>query len=689
MNFRNFFAELRRRNVYKVAVAYTFIAWLVIQIATQVFPFFAVPTWLVRLVILLLMLAFPVVLILSWVFEFTPEGIKRTEQVPPHESVAHRTGRLLTAVIVVVAFLVASMLVFYRTRSDADQSSAPSAALISEKSIAVLPFENLSEEKASAFFASGIHDEILTALAKIEGLKVVSSNSAAHDRKSSQDLAEISRALGVAHILKGSVQKSGNRIRVNVQLVRLASDGHLWAESYDRGVEDIFAVEAEVARNVAQALRFALSSDELARVERKPTQNGQAYVLYLRARAYQTSASGLLGDYLNAARLYTEAIDLDPKFALARARLAASLAYIHQEFQPTTANRVRALAEAEEALRLRPDLGEAHLARALCYYWLDRNYEGALRELALASLFLPNDSDVDAAIAYIGRRRGQWNEAQKRLQQVLERDPANAQVAEELSFTHFHLRDWEAASRSGDRAVALTPDSPIVVIYRRYVDFWSQGNLAPLRSSMSAIPAGIDPDGVVTLARWDSAMIERDFDSAERAVAACRLDSVQIFLGAPFPKSYLLGSIALARGETEKAHILFDAARPAFEAEVGAHPGDPFRRAYLGLLYTYLGRRDDALREGRGAVELLTEERDAADGPIPAALLALILARNGAADEALSMIERLLTTPGPVDLFEASITRADLRSRWQWDPLRNQPRFQKIVASAEPKTIYK
>jgi TolB-like protein/Flp pilus assembly protein TadD len=688
MNFQNFLAELRRRNIYRVAVAYAFVAWLLIQITTQVFPFFDIPNSFVRFVIFLLMLAFPVVLVLSWVFEFTPEGLKRTEEVPPHESITHHTGRLLTAITVVVAFLAASLLVLRHALSDSAKAPAL-AAPISEKSIAVLPFENLSEEKASAFFASGIHDEVLIALAKIGGLKVISRSSTALYQNSSQDLTEIARALGVAHILKGSVQKSGKRLRVNVQLIHPASDVHLWGESYDRGVEEIFAVEAEIARNVANALRLALSTDEVTRVERKPTRNGNAYILYLRARAYQTSASGLLGDYVNAARLYTEAIELDPKFALARARLSACLSYIHQEFQPTAENRVRALAEAEEALRLRPDAGEAHLARALCYYWLDKNYEGALRELALASLFLPNDSDVDATIAYISRRRGQWSEAHRRLVQVFARDPANAQIAEELSFTDLHLRDWDAARRWGDRAVELAPDSPIVTIYRRYLEFWSQGNLAPLNASLAAIPESNDPDGVVTLARWDSAMIERDFTAAEKAVAACRVDSVQIFMGAPLPKSYLLGSIALARGETEKARALFDIARPTLEAEVGSHPGDSIRRAYLGMLYTYLGRREDALREGRGAVELLREAQDAADGPFPAALLALILARNGAADEALALIERLLATPGPVDLFEASITVPDLRLRWQWDPLRNNPRFQKIVAGPEPKTIYK
>ena len=558
---------------------------------------------------------------------------------------------------------------------------------MNQKSIAVLPFENLSEEKANAFFAAGIQDEILTALGKISGLKVVSRASTTHYQSSPQNLAEIARALGVANVLEGSVQKVGAKVRINVRLIRAETEADLWAETYDRVLADIFGVEAEVARNVADSLQTALSPEEKTRVAAKPTENSDAYVLYLRARHYQTSASGLLGDYENAARLYTEAIDLDPSFA-SRARLSASLAFIYQQFQPTTAKRDRARAEAEEALRLRPDLGEAHLARALCFYWLDKNYDAALRELALASRFLPNDSDVESTIAYINRRQGRWTEARAHFQAVLARDPGNGQVAEELSFTDSHLRDWPAAIRSGDRAVALAPDSPIVIIYRRYVDFWSRGDLEPLRTALAAIPSGLDPDGSVTLARWDVAMIERDFGAAEHVVAACPLESVQNFAGAPLPKSYLLGSVALARGELAKAQSLFDAARPGLESEVQSSPGDPFRHAYLGLLYSYLGRRDDANREGRRAVELLPETRDASDGPIPAALLALILARTGETKEALSMIERLLVTPGPIELFEASITLPELRLRWQWDPLRNDPRFQKVLAAREPATIH-
>ena len=546
----------------------------------------------------------------------------------------------------------------------------------------------MSEEKANAFFASGIQGEILTALAKISGLRVISRISTANYQSAPENLAQIARALGVANILEGTVQKVANKDHINVQLIQADTNTDLWAESYDRQTEDIFGVEAEVAQSIAQSLRGALSPEEKARVATAPTANSDAYLLYLRARDYQTRASGILSDYANAAQLYAQAIELDPNFALARSRLSATLAFIYQQYQPTAANRDRARSEAEQALHLRPDLGEAHLARALCLYWLDKDYAAALHELQTTAQLLPNDSAVESTIAYIHRRRGQWREARAGLERALRLDPRNGQIAEEIAFTDYHLRDWPAAIRSGDRAVALAPDLPTVLIFRRYVDFWSRGDLEPLRNALTTIPNEQDPDGSVTLVRWDAAMIARDFPTAERIVANCPLDVVQPNFGPPLPKSYLLGSIALARGDANAARPLFAQALPGFEAESAAGPQDAPRHAYLGLLYAYLDRPNDALHEGRRAVELLPESHDATDGPAMSCLLALIFARTNQPNEAIPMLQRLLTTPGAVDNFEASMTLADLRLRWQWDALRADPRFQQILAGPEPETVY-
>jgi TolB-like protein len=335
VNPRNFFAELKRRNVYKVAVAYAVVAWLLIQAASILFPTFEAPSWVMKVFVAVVLLGFPLALLFAWAFELTPEGLKRTEEVVPQQSITRKTGRKLIAITAALAVAALGLFVFQlaRSRSGARVSSSPttipspsSAAGIPEKSIAVLPFENLSRDPDNAFFASGIQDEILTALAKISGLKVISRKSTARYDSSPEDLPEIARQLGVAHILEGSVQKAADKVHINLQLIRAASDAHVWAQTYDRSLADIFAVEAEVARSVAQELQAKLTPEEKARVETKPTENSDAYVLYLRANEYADRPSDLLEDEQRAVELYTKAIALDPSFARARAFISCPFA---------------------------------------------------------------------------------------------------------------------------------------------------------------------------------------------------------------------------------------------------------------------------------------------------------------------------------------------------------------------------
>jgi len=293
MNPKIFFGELKRRNVYKVAVAYGVVAWLLIQVATQVFPFFEVPDWAVRFVVLLLILGFPVALILSWAFEITPEGIKRGPGVSPNESITGHTGRRIIGLTIVVAVIAAGLLGFQllrRVQTATLQQSEVATASISEKSIAVLPFENLSDDKANAYFADGVQDEILTRLSKIADLKVISRTSTQHYKSAPENLPEIARQLGVAHILEGSVQKSGDAVRVTVQLIKAANDSHLWADSFDRKLTDIFSVESEVAKAIADQLRVKLTGREEQEITAKPTDNPEAYDAYLRGLAYSLKA---------------------------------------------------------------------------------------------------------------------------------------------------------------------------------------------------------------------------------------------------------------------------------------------------------------------------------------------------------------------------------------------------------------
>jgi TolB-like protein/Tfp pilus assembly protein PilF len=689
MNPRNFFAELKRRNVYKVAVAYAIVSWLLIQAASILFPTFEAPPWVMKVFVVVIVLGFPVALILAWAFELTPEGIKRAEDVAPNESITRNTGRKLTVIIVAVAVLATALLVFQFTRSSGTKAKPNSVPSASDKSIAVLPFENLSSDKENAFFAQGIQDEIITTLSRIGGLRVISRTSTARYKSVPENLPEIARELRVSNILEGSVQKSGDRVHINVQLIQAETDVHLWAQSYDRQLIDIFSVEGEVAKSIADSLRTTLSPQEKARVESRPTNNADAYVLYLQARNYQSRPDILLENFQNAAQFYEQAIALDPNFALAHARLSANHSAIYHWFEPTDTRKRKARSEAEQALRLEPNLGEGHLALGLCSYYGDVDYERALHELDLAARALPNDGDVGLYIAAVRRRQGRWTDSIVAYQNAERNDPRNSPMLYDFSQTYFALRDWRAAAQALDRVLALAPDSITVKIQRAYIEFFSKGNTAPIRAALQSISANIDPDGIVSFARWDVALMDRDAGAAGRTVESCRLESITSPSGVPLPKSYLQACTDLMRGDTARAQPGFEAARPAFEIMVANSPKDAPRHAHLGLLYAFMGRKEDALTEAQRAVELKPISRDAVDGAELQAILALIYTRIGEPDQAIPLIEHLLTTPAALNYSYDSITISDLRTRWEWDPLRNDARFQKLIAAPEPKTVYK
>lgn len=680
----SFFRELKQRRVYRVAIGYAVAAWLVIQVGSAVLPAFQVSPAILKALIVIVALGFPVALVLAWAFDVTPSGIEKTpDGVGSGRAQNLRNGWVLAATgLLVAALIIGGYWLWHPWRI---KSSAV------EKSIAVLPLENLSDDKENAFFADGVQDDLLSSLTKIKELKVISRSSVMGYRNAAtRNLREIGQQLGVSHLLEGSVRRVGDRVLVNVSLIDTRTERHIWVEHYDRTLASSLTLQGELATEIAGALRATLSPEEKTRVEEKPTENADAYVLYLRAREYQTRPTGLLQDYQMATSLYTQALALDPSFALAHARLSEVLSYTYLNFQPTPEVSARARSEAEEALRLRPNSGEGNLARALYLYRTEKDYEAALAELKIAARLLPGDAEIDFFSGAIRRRQGQWNESLASMQRALAGDPRSVLIAREILLTQSVLRDWPAAARAGDRAVTLAPDLPLLRVERSYVDVWFKGNLAPLRAALAAVPPGVDPDGEITFARFDVALLARDFAAAERAVAAGAPETVETVFGAVLPKSYLLGCIALARGDSARAKPFFESARVAMETEALAFPRDPFRQAQLGLLYAYLGRKEDSLRLGRRAVELLPESKDAYYGPSVSGLLALIYARNGEGGQAIALIERLLKLPGPLSpVFEGSITVSDLRLRWQWDPLRKDPRFHKILTGTEPKTVRK
>src|SRR5687768_14632482 len=375
MNPRNFFAELKRLNVYKVAVAYAVVAWLLIQAASILFPTFEAPGWVMKAFISAIVLGFPVALLLAWAFELTPEGVKRTDEVPRGQSIARSTGRKLDFAIIGVLALAVALLLFDRFRPGSQTHSSG----IADKSIAVLPFENLSRDPDNAYFATGVQDEILTRLAKVSELKVISRTSTQRYQSRPGNLREIGQQLGVAHILEGSVQRADDSVRINVQLIKADTDAHLWAETYDRKLTDVFAVETEVAQKIANSLQAHLTGGEKRQIAAVPTKNPQAFDAYLRGRALITRQSA--EDVEKGREFLQQAVELDPQYAQAWSQLSIAESELYFHGHETPGRLERARHAAETAVRLQPELGDAHSALGLFYYFCLQDYERALVEL--------------------------------------------------------------------------------------------------------------------------------------------------------------------------------------------------------------------------------------------------------------------------------------------------------------------
>ena len=547
------------------------------------------------------------------------------------------------------------------------------------KGIAVLPFENFSDDKENAFFADGIQDDILTSLARIKDLRVISRTSVMGYRGAAvHSLREIGQALGIANILEGSVRREGNRVVVTVQLIDALKDRHLWANRYDRTLADSLGLQGELAAEIAEALRVTLSPDEKARVETKPTENAEAYVFYLRANQIARNPDTLLEDFKKAEQFYVQAITLDPKFALAHARLASTRAQIYHFYEPLDSWKSKARAEAELALRLQPNLAEAHLALGQCDYWIDQDYERALVEFGTAAVLAPSDGEVGQLIASIERRQGKWEESLETFAKNQKLDPQNPNIVRNLLFTNTALRRWPEASRWAAQMRTMAPASLVAKIQSGYVEFCWKGDTGPLKAILGEVAAA-DPGGEITSCRWDVAMIDRDFGAARGVLQNTDLSELSYTNAALTPKSFLQGLIELAEGKQPQAQKLFELARPSFEKAVEEAPLSADRHANLGWFYAFAGRKDEAIREGRRAVELKPESKDAFDGAIMNCYLALIYARVGEKELAIPLVERLLKTPGAVDSVDYSITVNDLKHRWEWDPIRSDPRFQKLL----------
>jgi tetratricopeptide (TPR) repeat protein len=404
--------------------------------------------------------------------------------------------------------------------------------------------------------------------------------------------------------MEGSVQRAGNRVRVNAQLVDARTDNHLWAETYDRDLADVFAIQSEIAEAIAEQLKAKLSPQEKALVEAIPTKNTEAYLSYLRANQLERNPDTLLEGYKSADQLYMQAIELDPNFALAHARLASLCAEVFHYYEPTESWRTKARSEAEIALRLQPNLAEAHFALGQCIYWMDQDYERALQQFEIASHLSPSNGDAGRLIAAIKRRQGKWQEALEAYEGVVNIDPQNPNAVREVLFTNTAMRRWPEAARWGERMRVMAPASLVAKMQSGYVDFWWKGDTARLKLLVEQVPTGVDPDGAVTSCRWEVAMLRRDYSAARNILQTSSVDELSYTNAGTTPKSFFEGCTYLAQGDNLNAQKAFELARPAFEAAVQEAPASANRHANLGWLYAFMGRREDAIKEGRRAVEL-------------------------------------------------------------------------------------
>jgi TolB-like protein/Tfp pilus assembly protein PilF len=677
MKSGNFFGELKRRNVIRMTGLYLVGAWLVVQVAGTVLPMFGAPEWLPRTIVVLLAIGFVPAVIFSWVFELTPQGLKREDDVAPEQSITPQTGRRMDRMIIVVLVLALGYFAFDkfvltpRREAALVANAVPNESkfVINAKSIAVLPFENLSEEKQNAYFADGVQDEILTHLTRIAELKVISRTSVMQYKSGApRNLREIGQQLGVAHVVEGSVQRAANKVRVIAQLIDARNDAHLWAQTYDRDLADVFAIQSEIAKAIAEQLQAKLSPNEKKAIEQPPTTDLAAFDLYSRAKSLLLTAAFSATnepDRRKAIELLDEAVKRDPSFFDAYCQLAFAheSVYAVRGSDHTPARLALAEAAVQAATRLRPDAAETHLARAQYLYFGLRDYAGALAELEIARRALPNDPRLLELTGYILRRRGQQEEGLRNLERAVELDPRNFFTLQQIALT-------------------IVPDNAETRTTRGLYSMCWKGDTRPLRQTIDAILAQ-GPAAIASAAdNWFScALAERDPAAAERALVAlgdnpCWGEGV-IYLSRSFGE----GLLARMTKDEARARTAFEAARAQQEKIVQAQPDYGPTLCVLGLIDAALGQKDLALDEGRRAIALTPLEKDVNNGSRVLQYFAITAAWAGEKELALQQLEAGLRAPDA----SLMLSYGALKLFPVWDPLRGDPRFEQIVAELAPK----
>ena len=584
-------------------------------------------------------------------------------------------GALLALAAIVVGIAIFSR---YRVRS-------PPAA--PEKSIAVLPFENRSEDKANAYFADGVQDEILNRLSKIADLKVISRTSTERYKSAPQNLPEIARQLGVAHILEGSVQKSGDAVRVNVQLIKAANDSHLWADTFDRKLTDIFSVESEVAKAIADQLRAKLTGQEEQFITAKPTDNPEAYDAYLRGLAYNLKTANSAANSRAAQKYLKEAVRLDPKFALAWVLLSYvdARGYLTQTLQPTAALREEARQAVDTALTLDPNLGEALHAKGYYHYACLKDYDTAVRYFQQARQLLPNSSRIPESLAYVTRRQGQWDRSESYFNEAERLDPRNVYVLGQHGQSYIARRLFTEALRKFDEILKITPDDMDTLAVKAAVA-QAEGDLPRASALLAPLHPPAD-DSNVLYTQVYQAILERG--------PAPIIPQLKEILAKPDPAwgyatgemRFWLGWAQEVAGDVADARESWQQARSELEPFLKEQPENYNLLYDLALTEMGLGEKAAALALSQRAIAAMPIERDAFDGPAPIEILARVAAQVGEPDRAIAALQEILSIPyeGPLGGGQCPLTPALLRLDPMFDPLRNDPRFQKLAGSTASK----
>jgi TolB-like protein/Tfp pilus assembly protein PilF len=658
-----FFEEVKRRKVYQVAVAYVIAAGGVIQLASASFPAWDLPNWALRVVIVLLLTGFPIALIFAWAFDITAQGIRATP-----DAVAPKTHRRRNVIMLVVTGVIISAAAgfFLLPRVAAHKV---------DKSIAVLPFQNLSDEKENAYFADGIQDDILTNLSKIRELKVISRTSVMQYRGSAPNIRDIGKALGVSTVLEGSVRRSGNRVRVNVQLIDAATDEHVWANDYDRDLTDVFAIQSDLAHEIANALQAKLSDTEKALIERKPTESGEAYLAFVQAHNLQNAFEDF-GKLKQSEQLYARAVELDPKFALALARYSQLESWIFHIFDPTRERRQKARALAEQALQLQPDLPEAHLAMGFSYYYGDNNYDAAQKEFEIARRGLPNESEVYLALGAIQRRQGKWAESTANFEKAVSLNPKDNLPLQNLATNYQDLRNFDAANKTVDRGLALDPTAFGLLEFKSKLAIFEKGDFSVAEKAFAAVksmPMTNEQKLKTASARADVFVLERKYREALREAESLPDDLLAlIHPEALCYKYFLIGFARKALQDEAGARAAFLKTKDLLEAQLKESPDAEEMHVQLAKVLAHLGDKDAALAQARRATELRPESKDALGGAEIAAGVAEVHAILGDNYRAIEILDGLLSRP-------SAVTVQGLKLNPIWDPLRSDPRFQALI----------